>query len=140
MKRLIRNSALIFVLSFVFAFPFVSFRFADYKKNDPQIVLSSKNEVLGASEEKSPFGVDVIDKVDLELNLGKNNVEKFYNVIPEEYLDEKYQVIVVVPGEYSKKGLAASLLKNELSADLKISFEDESFKYSQIVITLLVLN
>ena len=135
MRSILKNSLLVLVLTGLFAVPMTGFGFTKYTPpQDPR--------VLGISDYFERFRpakkLQLQEQLELNLNLSQDPYQKFYNVVPEKYLEEGYQVFIIFPNQYVMQGVSMELVENELSTDLLVFLADGT-KVSSITATLLVL-
>lgn len=119
MKKYILNSGLVVVLAGLLFFPVLGFGFISLQG---PLEIPEDSEVLGVEARTIVKRTMIIDQVDLSLNMGAGEVQKFYNVIPEEYVSGDYEFLVIIPETVKDMGVQANLVSNELSADLEVVF------------------
>ena len=133
MKHVLKNSALVLILAGLFALPISGFGFLRLE--------SSKPEVLGSQSPSVNLDpVVYIDQIDLSLHL--NNVDeeqKFYNVIPEEYLGEGYTFMPIYQKTLKEAGITIEFVENELTSDIVVNLNQEELQIDDIDIAILIL-
>ena len=135
MKKTLMNSGLVMVLAGLLFVPVMGFGFAEYKPEES----AGAPMVLGKASYELDF--KIVDQIDLELNLSKLTVQKFYDVVPEEYIKNRgYKVIIVAPKALSDKGVTFDLIQNKLSSDLLINFNSVSEIPTKVNISLVVFS
>lgn len=127
MKSFALNSALVFALLAMFILPFSGFGMFSYVPN---------NQVLGVSTSEMPKerSISILKQLDYTLNLGED-VNIFYDLIPEEYRNSKN--LVVLPNEYRDLGIVASIDDKGL---LTINRPTNTKEINKIELTILILN
>lgn len=143
MTSAIKSSFFVAVLAGLLAMPFAGFGIMEYS---PSPVPSNQTaSVLGVSnipvKTSATLGdIDIIHQEDLTLNLSSDTEQKFYNVLPEEYVAGNYEIVVVVPNEIKDKGVIANLSKSDLTYDLVLKLTDDELEYQKITLSLLVIS
>lgn len=146
MNHVLKNTLLVFVLTSLFALPFAGFGMISYQP-DGSSVLGAKDETVfvpkqrvvnSKSAESSTFEYKVVQQIDLKLSLSGDTYQKFYDVIPEEYVDSGYTYLVVFSNAYKEKGLDAKIELNQLKADLVVTVPEE-YPTEVVPISLLIL-
>lgn len=144
MTSALKSSFFVAVLAGLLAFPFTGFGLIAYAP-EPIDSTSSYAAVLGVSnipvKTNSSLGdIDIVHQEDLTLNLSADTQQKFYNVLPEEYVAGNYEIVVVVPNEIKGQGVTATLSKSDLTYDLEVVLASDDLQYKQIDISLLVIS
>ena len=144
MTSALKSSFFVAVLAGLLAFPFTGFGLIAYVP-EPADTASSYAAVLGVSNipvktNASLGDIDIIHQEDLTLNLSADIEQKFYNVLPEEYVAGNYEIVVVVPNEIKEQGVTAVLSKSALTYDLVVDLASDGLQYQQIDISLLVIS
>lgn len=143
MTSTIKSSFFVAVLAGLLAMPFAGFGLMEYKPNE--VPSNQTASVLGVSNipvrSSASLGeIDIIHQEDLTLNLSDDTEQKFYNVLPEEYVSGNYEIVVVVPNEIKDQGLVATLSKSQLTYDLVVKLTDHELEYQKITVSLLVVS
>lgn len=143
MKTALKSSLFVAILAGLMVFPFSGFGLMEFSPEEPSVVQTAS--VLGASDvavrsRDSIKNINVVHQEDLTLNLSADSTQKFYNVLPEEYVSNQYEIIVVVPNELKDEGLTASLSKSELTYDLEVELENSNLEFQQVELSLIVVS
>ena len=143
MTSAIKSSFFVAVLAGLLAMPFAGFGLMEYSPNEAP--SNQTAAVLGVSnipvKSSSSLGdIDIIHQEDLTLNLSSDTEQKFYNVLPEEYVSGNYEIVVVVPNEIKEQGLVATLSKSQLTYDLVVRLTDDELEFQKIKLSLLVIS
>ena len=133
MINIVKNSGLVLVLAGLLTLPLLGFQSLKYQ---PEVV--SQN-ILGATTTQPKAEVKVLDQIDLDLHFSKDLNQKFYNILPEKYLEGDYRVVAVYSKEQKDNGVKIDVVKNKLSADLSVAFDDEKIIPDSLNVTLLIL-
>ena len=145
MKYVIKNSALVFVLTSLFAIPFMGFGFMKYDPSNN--VLGVSNDIFIQTQKTTEDGMSanrgiseskVVEQIDLVLTLSGDSYQKFYDVIPEELIDAAYSYIIVFSNEYKEDGMVAKIEVNDLKADLVVNVPD-NFTVQSVPVSILIL-
>ncbi len=140
-----KSSFFVAVLAGLLAFPFAGFGLMEYSPSSIATTESQMAAVLGVSNlpvrtSESLGNIDIVHQEDLTLNLSSDTEQKFYNVLPEEYVAGNYEIVVVVPNEVKEQGLTASLTKSDLTYDLVVELSNDELEYRQVDLSLLVIS
>ena len=135
MKTVFKNSLLVTVLAGLLVLPMSGFSLFYYPKLD-----TAPSRILGVNSD-SPMKVKVrvLDQVDLRLSLSGDSSQKFYNVIPEEYLSDEYSEYVVAPRNLSDSGYSFEILDNGLSKDLVVMHSGDLVKSKIVDVSVLIM-
>ena|SRR3989344_441890 len=134
MINIFKNSGLVLVLAGLLTLPLVGFQSLKYQ---PEVVPQN---VLGAKTIQQPKSeIKMVDQIDLNLYFSKDLNQKFYNVLPENYLESDYKVVVVYPVEIKDQGVKIEVIKNDLSADLNVTFNDKDPMPESFIVSLIIL-
>lgn len=137
MKTIFKNSMLVAALALMLVLPMLGFGAFDYTKQQ-QSVLGVKSE-----EDKNKTtvitGVKVVDQLDLRFSLSYEPLQKFYDVIPEEYLSDEFIEYIVAPKELISEGFHFEIAENDLSRDLIVKYTGSSFPAKPYVIDLPII-
>lgn len=133
MRTLLKNSLLVSVLAGIFILPMFGFGFIEYslQKNEDSAA------VLGVQNISNSFYV--VGQVDLSLSLSNLTVQKFYNVISEEFLSDDFGTYVVYPKELANDGFSFEVVDNGLSKDLIVKRSGDLVKPKVVDIAILVM-
>jgi hypothetical protein len=144
MTSALKSSFFVAILAGLLAFPFAGFGIIGYEPEEtaPSNLTAA---VLGAStipvrSAASLGDIDIVHQEDLTLALGKDTEQKFYNVLPEEYVTGNYEIVVVVPNDVKEQGLTATLTKSDLTYDLDVKLTNNDLENQQINLSLLVIS
>ena len=139
MKTILKNSALVFILAGLLTSPFLCFGFMGVTQNKQDVlgVSSDKQMAKTVSTQIATQTNKIVDQIDITLNLSKEKVQKFYDVIPQSYIGEKYDYIIVYPKKSKEQGIEIITVHNELSIDLGITTKNAKVKV--IPVTILVV-
>lgn len=142
MKTILKNSALVFILAGLLTSPFLGFGFMGVEQNKEEVlgINTSKINTKTVSREVEVNNNDltkIVDQIDITLNLSKEKVQKFYDVIPQNYIGEKYDYIIVYAKNLKEQGIEIITAHNELSIDLGITTKNTKVKV--IPVTILVI-
>lgn len=136
MKSVLSNSVLILLLTFLFGLPVAGFGFIDYEPKDKGAILGDTFPVTAEGKNQ----VEVVDQLNLSLKLSNEETQVFYNVIPEGYIDEGYELIAVRSKMMQENGIEVELVENELTTDLVVYLPVETREsLGQLELTILVL-
>ena len=138
MKYLAINTLLVLALAFILSVPMLGFGFMgiDESPNSSEVLGT---RIIRVDADENSKNVKVVEQIDLSLNLSDNKIQKFYNVVPERFVDGDYSFVAIVSPELRDFGLYPDLIKEELSYDLVLFVEDESLYDSVVTATILVL-
>lgn len=138
MKTIAKSSLLVMVLGGLLVAPFLGFDFIEKGAiTSPNVLGVQANSQLMHKKEKTK--VKVVDQIELKLNLNDRQSQKFYNILPEKYLGDEYQVVPVLPNRYLDVGVTSKVEKNELTQDLLINLSDSAKQLNKIQLFILVL-
>ena len=142
MKTILKNSALVFILAGLLTSPFLGFGFMGVEQNKEEVLGINTSEIntKTVSREVEVNNNDltkIVDQIDITLNLSKEKVQKFYDVIPQNYIGEKYDYIIVYAKNLKEQGIEIITAHNELSIDLGITTKNTKVKV--IPVTILVI-
>ena len=131
MKKTIKNSVLVLVLTGLLVLPLLSFGFIQKTPEETQVLGAATYIRKQADKELNP-----VDQINLVVNLNTDESQTLYNVIPENYLDEKYQYVLVVPGSYNDLA-KAELVENNGSYNLNVdSISEKPLKTIEVSILI----
>lgn len=135
MKVIFKNSMLVTILAGIFVLPMFGFGLFGYPE------LKESPSVLGVSSDTQQIQKKtiVIEQLDLKLSISYESIQKFYDVIPEEYLSNEYTQYVVAPQELSESGFTFELVDNDLSKDLIVEYSGSSSSSKPQIIDLPIL-
>jgi hypothetical protein len=141
----IKSSFFVAVLAGILAFPFTGFGLIEYSPSQTATAEGQMASVLGVSNipvrtHDSLGNINIVHQEDLTLNLSSDMDQKFYNVLPEEYVAGNYEIIVVVPNDVKEQGLTAGLVKSELTYDLIVKLSGDELEYHTVDLSLLVIS
>lgn len=142
----LKSSFFVAVLAGLLAFPFAGFGVLEYPVSDSNPVVTGQTAaVLGATTipvrtQASLGNIDIVHQEDLTLSLSGATEQKFYNVLPEEYVDGNYEIVVVVPNDVKDEGLTATLIKSEKTYDLDVQLANNKLQNQQVNLSLLVIS
>lgn len=150
MKNIFKNSLLVFILAGLFALPSLGFGFAQYKESSNRSILGVSDEntyvlpVVSNKKEIKPISstdnIEIFDQIEFKIGLNNKSEQKYYDVIPAEYLNGEYSFIVVAPKDLLEKDVEFNLITNELTADMEVilpkGFKTKSVTYP---VTILVV-
>lgn len=134
MKTIFKNSLLVTVLAGLLVLPMSGFGMFDY----PEFDTTPNLQVLGVNS-KSSIKSEVVDQMDLKLSLSGDSSQKFYNVIPEEYLSDEYSEYIVALKSLSDLGYSFELIDNGLSKDLVVKFSGDFVKPEVVNVSVLIM-
>lgn len=144
MTSALKSSFFVAILAGLLAFPFAGFGIIQSSPEEPVSTIQTA-AVLGVStvpvHSSATLGdIDIVHQEDLTLVLGGDVEQKFYNVLPEEYVAGNYEIVVVVPNEVKEQGLTATLSKSEHTYDLVVKLSNNDLENQQIDLSLLVIS
>ena len=136
MKTVLKNSLLVSIVAGFLALPMFGFGLFDYTKSE----IVPQSTVLGVQTVVSSRpSIKVIDQFSLKLSLSEENVQKFYNVIPEEYLFPEFISYPVGPKDLVDIGYLFEIVDNGLSKDLIVTTPKTLDKLESQIIDLPII-
>lgn len=136
MKDVLINSGLVVALMGLFVVPMFGFSFLKYSK--PKSILNAP-VVLGDKDVRKNTDFSVLDQIDVNLHLGRDTSQVFYNIVPKKYVGLGYSFIPVIPNSYKEKGLELSIVETSDGINLKASVSPDFEIKKAIPVTILVI-
>ncbi len=145
-KSVAKNSVLVLMLFGLFTLPYWASAFIEYDKPQSDVLgVQTKKTVVVAPNQKQEERVTtekskpmVEKRVDLELNLTKDKLQRFYDVLPGVELGDSSEVVVVVPIEFEDRGIDVVKTYRNGKVDLIVKVPDD-FKGGTLPVTLLII-
>lgn len=112
MKFLVYNTMLVAVLMSLFGLPLLGSKMISYQDEDEYspIVLGAKHIENNAVRISGKEPVEIVAQFDYTVNLsGSSTEETIYDVVPAEYLNDDYEVVLITPLDVQNQGVYASL-------------------------------
>ena len=136
MKTILKNSLLVSIVAGLLVLPLSGFGLFDYTKTE----VSPASTVLGVQTAiTSQLKIKVIDQVSLKLSISDEYVQKFYNVIPEEYLFPEFTSYAIGPKDLVDAGYLFEIADNGLSKDLIVTAPKSLSKLKSQIIELPII-
>ena len=114
MKIVIKNSLLVSIIAGLLILPMSGFWLFDY--------IQEQENVLGVQSDVSDeVKIKVVDQINLKLSISSENIQIFYDVIPEEYVFPEFTSYAIGPKDLIDVGYLFELSDNGLSKDLVVT-------------------
>jgi len=114
MKIVIKNSLLVSIIAGLLILPMSGFWLFDY--------IQEQENVLGVQSDVSDeVKIKVVDQINLKLSISSENIQIFYDVIPEEYVFPEFTSYAIGPKDLIDAGYLFELSDNGLSKDLVVT-------------------
>jgi len=114
MKIVIKNSLLVSIIAGLLILPMSGFWLFDYTQE--------QENVLGVQSDVSDeVKIKVVDQINLKLSISSENIQIFYDVIPEEYVFPEFTSYAIGPKDLIDAGYLFELSDNGLSKDLVVT-------------------
>ncbi len=133
-SSVVKNSFLIIALIGLLFLPVLGSQFIEYVDTSPEVLGVQSVSVVAADKAE----INIVDQVDLGLNLSDDPIQKFYNILPEDYVNSGYKTVLVVAERYEDQGVFVELVENDLSTDLEVVLDPEEAPVS-LDATLLII-
>lgn len=136
MKTILKNSLLVSIVAGLLVLPMFGFGLFDYTKNEivPQATVLGVQTAISSQSK-----IKVTDQFSLKLSLTSDNVQKFYNVVPEEYLFPEFTSYAIGPKDLVDAGYLFEIVDNGLSKDLIVTSPESSDKLESKIIDLPII-
>lgn len=122
MSSVLKNSFYVFILAGLFALPSVGFGFAQYKQPESRAVLGIADQRVAVQPTKSKElnSIEIVDQLEFKVGLNSDAQQKFFDVVPSEYLNGEYSFIVVAPKDLLDRDVEFNLITNDKTADMQV--------------------